>query len=107
MDHNYIRNDNFNILTARREKGHLIFTGETRESLEVGDVINYAFGGFNQYSIVDKIIERRDAKAYPKGNGMWYSCECSGMVIDRERAKALGVAWAEEKRDEPKKKERL
>jgi hypothetical protein len=82
MNHNYVHDNNFNILTARREKGHLFFTGETKEPLEVGDVINYPFGGFNEFSRVDKIIERRDAKAYKKGNGYWYSCECSGIVVE-------------------------
>ena len=80
MTHNFVRNDNFNILTARREKGHLIFTGETREPLEVGDFINYTFAdGFA--CRVDKVSEGRDAKAYPKGNGMWYQVECTGVPV--------------------------
>ncbi len=82
MEHKFVKNDNFNILTAKRSKGHLFFTGETRDPIEVGDTIDYPFGGFNEICIVDKIIERRDSKSYPKGNGLWYSCECSAFVLE-------------------------
>jgi hypothetical protein len=78
MTHNFMRNDNFNILTARREKGHLIFTGETREPLKIGDYINYPYGE-EMYCLVDKIKERRDATAYPEGNSLFYCVECSGI----------------------------
>lgn len=79
MNHNYVHDDHFNILTAKREKGMLVFTGETRNPLEVGDTINYPFNE-KQICAVDKIIERRDSKSYPKGNGLYYKCEC--MAID-------------------------
>ena len=78
MHHNYVRDENFNILTAQRNKGILTFTVETKEPLSVGDTINYIYGE-NKQCVVDKIVERRDAKAYPKGNGMWYKVECSGI----------------------------
>lgn len=81
MLHNFVKDDKFNILTARREKGFLIFTGETRNPLKVGDFINYPYGE-NFYCRVEKINERRDSKSYPKGNGLWYSCECSGILKD-------------------------
>ena len=85
MKHNYARDDNFNILTAKRNKGHLVFTGETKDPIEVGDTINYPFGGFKEICIVDKIIERRDSRDYPKGNGMFYVCECSGIVVEESK----------------------
>jgi hypothetical protein len=78
MNHNFARDEKFNILTAKREKGNLIFTGETREPLEVGDTINYPFND-KQICFVDKIIKRRDSKDYPGGNGLWYKCECTAI----------------------------
>jgi len=86
MEHNFMRDENFNILTAKREKGHLFFTGETKLGIQEGDLINYPFGGFNEICKVDRVIERRDSKSYPKGNGLWYSCECSCFVIVPETA---------------------
>jgi hypothetical protein len=76
MNHNYVRDDRFNILTAERKKGHLFFSSESKDLLEVGDIVNYPFGGFGEACVVDKIIEHRDAKAYPEGNMMWYKYEC-------------------------------
>jgi hypothetical protein len=82
MHHNYVKDEKFNILTAKREKGFLTFTGETHDPIEVGDTINYPFGGDKMICVVDKIIERRDSKSYPKGNGLFYTCECSGISFD-------------------------
>ena len=80
MEHNFMRDENFNILTTKREKGHLFFTGEAKQGIQEGDLINYPFGGFNEICQVDRITEKRDSKSYPKGNGYWYSCECSAFV---------------------------
>ena len=82
--HNYIRDDNFNILTARRDPKtfNLFFTGEAKNGIEINDTINYPYGGFNMICKVDKFLERRDAKAYPKGNGYYYECECKPFEMD-------------------------
>ena|ERR1035437_1634830 len=82
--HNYIRDEEFNILTARRDPKtqKLTFTGEAKKGIEINDTINYAYGGFNIYCMVDKFIQRRDAKAYPKGNGFYYECECIPFEVD-------------------------
>jgi len=82
--HNYIKDEDFNILTAHRDSkaNKLIFTGEAKKGIEIGDTINYAFGGFNIYCMIDKFKQRRDAKTYPKGNGFYYECECIPFEVD-------------------------
>jgi hypothetical protein len=77
MDHNYVRNDNFNFLTLNYDKKGLFHvTGETKEPLDVGDTINYIVNEKFDILGVTKIKERRDSRDYPKGNGMFYSVEC-------------------------------
>ena len=77
MDHNYVRNDDFNILTIRFNKGVFDVTGETRESIAIGDTINYFVGDKGDVIGVNKVLERRDSKDFPKGNGMFYRVQCS------------------------------
>jgi len=78
MEHSYYGSGNFNILTVKRQKGHLIFTGETKEGLTEGDLINYPYNK-ELICIVDKISERRDSRDYPVDNGYFYKCECTGI----------------------------
>jgi hypothetical protein len=81
--HEYWHNDNFNILTARRDKKqNLIFTGEALQGIEVGDTINYPYGRINVICQVAELTERRDAKAYPKGNGYYYEALCTPFEMD-------------------------
>lgn len=82
--HNFNRDAYFNILTTRRDPKtfNLFFTGEAKNGIEIGDTINYPFGGFNIICKVDNFLQRRDAKAYPKGNGYYYECECVPFEMD-------------------------
>jgi hypothetical protein len=78
MEHNYVQNKDFNMLTTRYVKnGVFHVTGETKEPLAIGDTINYILN--DQFDIlkVDKILERRDSRDFPNGNGMFYSADCS------------------------------
>ncbi len=82
--HNFIKDDYFNILTARRDPKtfNLFFTGEAKNGIEIGDTINYPFGGFNMICKVDNFLQRRDSKSFPKGNGYFYECECTQFEMD-------------------------
>jgi hypothetical protein len=63
MDHNYVRNDDFNILTVNHIKGGIVqLTGETREPLEADDYINFLIGDKGDILQVTNILERRDSK---------------------------------------------
>ena len=76
-EHNYVKDDNFNILTIKAEKSGVFFvTGETNEGLEVGDTINYIVNEKFDCLGVDKILERRDSRSFPKGNNLHYECNC-------------------------------
>lgn len=86
MDHNYVKDANFNILTIRRVKNEYDVTGETREPLEVDDTINYISGERTILGI-KKIVERRDSRDFPKGNGMWYHVKCVPVPIPDPVAK--------------------
>jgi hypothetical protein len=72
MTHNYTQNPDFNILTVKTDNGVFIFTGETRNPIAKGDYINYNVGDKGFIIIVTDVIERRDSKDYPEGNGMFY-----------------------------------
>ena len=77
MIHEYVRNDNFNFLTLNFDKkGVYHLTGETKEPLELGDVINFYVNPKFDVLEVTKIKERRDSRDFPKGNGLFYSVEC-------------------------------
>lgn len=80
QNHNYVRDENFNILTSRREKGKLFFTGEAKQGIDVGDTINYIFNNQGDICEVEKVLERRDARAYPKGNGYYYEVQCKNIT---------------------------
>ena len=78
MIHNYVRNEDFNILTIRyNKKGIFEVAGETKEPLGVGDMINYIVGDKGDIIEVNKVTERRDSVDFPKGNGMFYRVSCS------------------------------
>jgi hypothetical protein len=82
MEHNYVRNDNFNILTMKYDKkGFFTLTGETKDPLEVGDTVNYLVN--EQFDVlgVTKVLERRDSRDFPKGNGLFYKINC-GVVAN-------------------------
>ena len=82
MDHNYVRDDNFNILTVKYDKkGIFTLTGETHNPLTVGDTVNYIVNDKFDILGVTKVIERRDSRDYPKGNGLFYKINCN--VIPR------------------------
>jgi hypothetical protein len=73
MDHNYVRNDDFNILTITHLKGGVIqLTGESKEPIEADDYVNYLIGDKGNILQVTNIIERRDSRDYPKGNKLFY-----------------------------------
>jgi hypothetical protein len=77
MEHNYVRNDNFNMLTTKYvKKGIFHVTGETKEPLEVGDTINYLVNEKFDLLGIEEILERRDSRDFPKGNGLFYSVNC-------------------------------
>jgi hypothetical protein len=78
MEHNYVRNDTFCMLTNRYQKKGGVFhvTGNTSEGLDVGDTINYLVNERYDVLGVTEITERRDDKSFPVGNGLWYSCVC-------------------------------
>jgi hypothetical protein len=81
MEHNYVHNDEFNMLTTRYTKnGVYHVTGETKEPLEVGDTINYILNDKFDILGVTKIVERRDNRDYPEGNGMFYSAYCKQVT---------------------------
>jgi hypothetical protein len=76
MDHNYVRDDDFCILTIKREKGNYLVTGNSKKGINVGDTINYIVS--NKFDIlgVNKVIEQRDDKSFPKGNNLWFKVIC-------------------------------
>ena len=81
MEHNYVRSNGFNILTINRsKKGVYSLTGETSEPLEIGDTVNYITN--ERYDIlgVNLILERRDSRDFPKGNGLFYAIECTQVA---------------------------
>ena len=81
MEHNYVRNSQFNMLTTRYVKNGIYhITGETKEPLEIGDTINYILNEKFDILQVDKILERSDSKDFPQGNGMFYSVNCKGVT---------------------------
>lgn len=90
-NHNYVKDEYFNILTARREKGKLIFTGEAKKGIAEGDIINYFFNDQGDFSVVDKLTERRDAKAYPEGNNYYYEAVCSGIKLTDDIKQHYGI----------------
>jgi hypothetical protein len=78
MEHNYVRNDNFNILTIKVDKDEtFILTGETNEGITIGDTINYIVNKKFGVLRVDDIVERRDNKDFPNGNNKFYKCICT------------------------------
>lgn len=98
MDHNYVKNDEFNILTINLAKGGVFHvTGETREPLEVDDYINYLVGDKGNILQVTNLIQRRDSKDYPKGNGLFYKIH----------ARAVENPNPPEKKEEVKKPTKL
>jgi hypothetical protein len=71
MRHEVFQSEKFNFLTMTNTKEGLVLTGETKEGIELNDEVQNPNNG-KQYLLVREIIERRDAKAYPKGNNFFY-----------------------------------
>jgi hypothetical protein len=80
MTHNFTQDPNFNILTLNVENGIFTLTGETRETLDIEDYVNYICNKEGWILKVNSIVERRDSKDYPKGNGMFYKIECTPAI---------------------------
>jgi hypothetical protein len=77
MEHNYVRNENFNILTIKCVKGDNYFvTGETKDGISIGDTIDYIINERFDLLEVTDIKERRDSRSFPKGNNLHYECDC-------------------------------
>jgi len=76
MEHNYVRDDNFNILTISydKKKGQFFLTGETRNGIEIGDSINYIINEQFDTLEVAEITQRRDSGSFPLGNNLHYEC---------------------------------
>lgn len=81
MNHNYVKDENFNILTINRVKDVYNLTGESKEPIKVNDTINY-FASEKCILGITEIVERRDSKDYPKGNGMFYRIKCVAVPRD-------------------------
>jgi hypothetical protein len=77
MTHNYVQNNDFNILTVKLGKGGVFHvTGETKEPLMADDYINYPVGRDSDILMVTNIIKRRDSRDFPKGNKLFYEIHC-------------------------------
>jgi hypothetical protein len=77
MEHNYVRDDNFCILTIKHDKkGMFNVSGNSKLGINVGDTINYLVNENGDTLRVDKVVERRDDKSFPKGNNLWYRVLC-------------------------------
>ncbi len=77
MDHNYVRSDDFCILTINRDKKSVYrVTGNVSKDIAVGDTINYIVNEKQDILAVSKVIERRDDKSFPKGNNLFFSVDC-------------------------------
>jgi len=74
MRHNTTQDPKFNYLTLTNEKGKIILEGETHEGIEVGDEI--VMEQLKTPIVVTQILERGDAKGFPKGNNLHYKVEC-------------------------------
>jgi hypothetical protein len=83
MDHNYVRSEDFNILTRKYDpkKGTFNLSGEVKVPFAVGDTINYIVNEEFDILSVTKITERRDSRDYPKGNGYFYRAVC-GVIAN-------------------------
>ena len=81
MNHNYIRDSKFNILTIRYEskKGVFSLTGETADGIAIGDTINYLANAEGHILEVVDIAERRDSRDFARGNNLFYSCHCKAV----------------------------
>lgn len=73
-------NNDFNYLTEEWVKDGAILTGETSETLEVGDEIVCPSYPGNRLTVAE-IIERRDSRDFPKGNGKFYKVKCTVQKI--------------------------
>jgi len=73
MRYNTTQDPKFNYLTLTNEKGKIILEGETH-GIEVGDEI--VMEQLKTPIVVTQILERRDAKGFPKGNNLHYKVEC-------------------------------
>ena len=77
MDHNYVRNDDFCILTINRDKkGIFHVTGNVKGDISTGDTINYIVNEKYDILSVNKVLERRDDRSFPKGNNLFFSVDC-------------------------------
>ena len=77
MDHNYVRSDDFCILTINRDKKSVYHvTGNVSNDIAIGDTINYNVGDKGDILGVSKVVERRDDRSFPKGNNLFFSVEC-------------------------------
>ena len=72
MEHNIYNSETFNFLTMNQVKEGLQLTGETKEPIAIGDVVKGIPCDITLEYKISKIIERRDSKDYPKGNGYFY-----------------------------------
>ena len=81
MNHNYVQNENFNILTMKVQDGIFILTGESKDAIEVNDTINHIVDKEGRILRIDKITERRDSKDYPSGNELFYKVECTPFML--------------------------
>jgi hypothetical protein len=81
MDHNYVRDENFCILTIRREKDNYHLTGNSKNGIKVGDTINYIVNDKLDILGVTKVLEIRDDKSFPKGNNLWFNAVC-GIITN-------------------------
>jgi len=75
MVHYLIQSPKFNFLTFETTKNGIILTGETMEGLDKEDEIQCPYST-SQFMPIKKIIERRDSRSYPTGNGYWYKVLC-------------------------------
>jgi len=77
MNHNYVKDDKFNILTINRDKKGVYFvTGETYDGIEAGDTINYVVNEKMDILEVTEVTQRRDSRSFPVGNNLHYECNC-------------------------------
>jgi len=76
MNHIFHQNKDFNVLTIKHEKKGIVVTGETKEPLCSGDTISYPVGNEGKILLIKEILERRDSRDFPEGNGLFYSVNC-------------------------------
>jgi len=71
MEHKVVQEEKFNYLKVEHTKDGMIVSGETKEGLDENDTVQNPCNT-KQFLPIQKILERRDSRDYPKGNNYFY-----------------------------------